>query len=84
MFQQIPQLLLLIAVTGMALSVVAFVLSIFAPRASTELVKFTEKLVIPVHVLLATAVLAEVTKPGSLCRFGAWVDRLPLPWFLTW
>jgi hypothetical protein len=79
MFQQIPQLLLLIAVTGMVLSVVAFVISIFSSPASARLVQLTEKLVIPVHLLLATAVLTELTKPGFLCRLQSLVDGISLP-----
>ena len=78
MFQYIPYLLLLIAVTGVVLSVAAFVISIFAPPVSARLTRWTEKLVFPVHVLLVCTILGALTKSDVLHRFvGIVKDFLP-------
>ena len=82
MVQLIPRLLLLIAVTGMGFSALAFVLSVVSPPASARITQFAEKLAIPVHVLLVTAILAELTKPGFLYRLGAMVDSFSFCWLV--
>ena len=84
MFQQIPQYLLTIAATGMVLSVIAFVISIFSPPASTPVIRLTEKLAIPVHVLLATAILAVMTQLGMLSGLERSVGGLSMPRLLPW
>ena len=84
MFQQIPQFLLMIAATGMVLSVIAFVISIFSLPASIPVIRLTEKLAIPVHVLLATAALAVMTRLGMLSGLERSMGGLPIPWFLPW
>jgi hypothetical protein len=42
MFQQIPQYLLTIAATGMVLSVIAFVISIFSPPTSIPVIRLAQ------------------------------------------
>ena len=65
----IPLLLLMIAVTGIVLSMAAFVISILSPPVSAQLVRLTEKLVIPVHLLLAYTLLNAILRTDISCRF---------------
>ena len=69
MLRCIPLLLLTIAVVGIVLSVTAFVISIFSPPVSAQLVRWTEKLVIPVHLLLAYTLLNAILKTDIVRSF---------------